>query len=172
MNKFCISQGSEVTFVKCGGQVHNHLCQAASRFHAPKIVKKWMNANNFCYTTPLSFPHKPHPHAWICTKFGTRVGSTTLSRDVTDFWQLVLGCRFCRGHILPFPIDKANGHYHNCWHHCAACHWFIFHWVIQEMVVFLDHSVYGLRLFYLLNKLLVHHRFLFATLCFVTSHLS
>ena len=35
----CISQGSAVTFLRCGEQMHNHLCQICSGFCAPNIIK-------------------------------------------------------------------------------------------------------------------------------------
>ena len=35
----CISQGSVVTFLRCGGQTKNHLCQIYSGFCEPKLLK-------------------------------------------------------------------------------------------------------------------------------------
>jgi len=39
VNELCISQGSAVTFLRCGGQVHNHLGQIPLGFRVPNIMK-------------------------------------------------------------------------------------------------------------------------------------
>ena len=38
-NDFCISEGSVVTFFRCGGKMHKHLCQISSEFHIQKLLQ-------------------------------------------------------------------------------------------------------------------------------------
>ena len=39
MKEICISQGSAVTFFRCGGQIHNHVCLISAGFFVPKLTK-------------------------------------------------------------------------------------------------------------------------------------
>jgi len=39
MKEICISQGSAVTFFRCGGQIHNHVCLICAGFCVPKFTK-------------------------------------------------------------------------------------------------------------------------------------
>jgi len=39
MKEICISQGSAVTFFRCGGQIHKHVCLICAGFCVPKFTK-------------------------------------------------------------------------------------------------------------------------------------
>jgi len=39
VNEFSISQGSAVTFFRCGGHMRNHLCQSSSELRVPNFIK-------------------------------------------------------------------------------------------------------------------------------------